>query len=581
MATINPSLLSGIRKTYAELLALEFGQCSFLHYGLASERAENKDFPSQQLKFAEKLSRLAFEDADGTHTALLDGPSLRHVANDLAAIEWDVTLLDQYPEPSNSYDEKTGVMILDEKMKSFEGGQKFDLIIIEGSYHYLQQLPILSKARELLAETGRLIIFGEYLDDDSKLERSQLPNLSSMRQLSERLSYQILDELNFTADANNSVEQIKTFASNQKSKLSNPDKLENLQIELEKVQSEIASNRRCFKIFHLQKKQELEGEYSLAEYGAIDSFEPDEISELFEKSFDTQFKADVWQWKYELGKGKCVVARASKEGNIVSHYGGAPRQIQYFGEPNTAIQVCDVMVLPEIRRQYGKSSLFFKTAATFLEREIGNNVNHLLGFGFPNQKAMNIALRLGLYEKTDDYIELIYPSSLAESANANQLIPINIANQQHQEAIDELWNEMRKEMTAGIVGDRHWRYIKYRYFDHPFAQEGLFDCVFVVDESGKHKAAIFLKEHEQRLLIMDIVCPVASMKTAITELNDLLPESELKLWITRAWADRVRTDTAIENDLGIEIPCNFWNPGPSSEVLYGAWWLTAGDMDFM
>jgi hypothetical protein len=32
--------------------------------------------------------------------------------------------------------------------------------------------------------------------------------------------------------------------------------------------------------------------------------------------------------------------------------------------------------------------------------------------------------------------------------------------------------------------------------------------------------------------------------------------------------------------LGIEIPCNSWNPGPPAELLYGKWWLTAGDMDF-
>ena len=58
-------------------------------------------------------------------------------------------------------------------------------------------------------------------------------------------------------------------------------------------------------------------------------------------------------------------------------------------------------------------------------------------------------------------------------------------------------------------------------------------------------------------------------------------EEKLKIWITKAWIDEVRISGVIENELGIEIPCNSWNPGPSSKVLYGAWWLTAGDMDFM
>jgi hypothetical protein len=72
--------------------------------------------------------------------------------------------------------------------------------------------------------------------------------------------------------------------------------------------------------------------------------------------------------------------------------GCAPRKIQYFGESSVAIQVCDVMVLPQVQLFYCRGSLFFKTAATFLEREIGNTVSHLLG----------------LYEKTEDLIELVY-----------------------------------------------------------------------------------------------------------------------------------------------------------------------------
>ena len=302
---------------------------------------------------------------------------------------------------------------------------------------------------------------------------------------------------------------------------------------------------------------------------------------LFEKSFDTTFNQDIWNWKYELGQGKCVVARGSKNGEIVSHYGGAPRQIQYFGKPNTAIQVCDVMVLPEIRRQYGKSSLFFKTAATFLEREIGNTVNHLLGFGFPNQKAMNIAFRLGLYEKTDEYLELVYPLRENLETSSFQLVPIEIYNTQHQQCIDQLWLLMKQETTAGIIGDRHWRYIKYRYFDHPWFQSNQYRCVFLNDEAGESMAAVFLKEHEERLLVLDLLCPPSAMKHVLGNLAQLLSEKELKIWITRGWVDAVKTESAIENNLGIEIPCNSWNPGPHSDDLYGAWWLTAGDMDFM
>ena len=185
------------------------------------------------------------------------------------------------------------------------------------------------------------------------------------------------------------------------------------------------------------------------------------------------------------------------------------------------------MVLPEIRRQYGKNSLFFKTAATFLEREIGNTVNHLLGFGFPNQKAMNIALRLGLYEKTDEFLELIYPLNQEAATFPFHLSPIDISCSRHQQEIDYLWQSMKQETITGIIGDRHWNYIKYRYFDHPFAHTDLYRCIFLNDETEKPVAAVFLKEHESRLLVMDLICPLSIMKQVLTSLSQLVPELSL------------------------------------------------------
>lgn len=453
---------------------------------------------------------------------------------------------------------------------------RFDLIVIESAYHYLEQLPLLSKARELLCESARLLIFGEYLDDDSCQERSSLSNLSSMRQLSERLSFSAVGEINFSDDAIYSIGELKKIADKQE-----PEQIPVLLNQLENLEAEFASRRRSFNVFLLRKISNPDDEYAGAEYGGIDSFDPSEISDLFERSFEAKFNYDVWQWKYELGGGKCVAVRESKGGAIVSHYGGAPRGIYYFGEPKLAIQVCDVMVLPEIRRQYGRSSLFFKTAATFLEREIGNTVKHLLGFGFPNKKAMNIALRLRLYEKTDDFVELILSKPEVPDSSLFRILPIEIKNPQHQKEIDSLWGSMKKDMSKGIVGERHWQYIKYRYFDHPFSQSNLYNSVFVNDNAGNPLAVVVLKEHEQRLLVMDLICPVVRMKKIISGLSNLFGQSELKLWITQGWVECVRTDEAIENKLGIEIPCNFWNPGPSSELLHGSWWLTAGDMDFM
>ena len=359
------------------------------------------------------------------------------------------------------------------------------------------------------------------------------------------------------------------------------DLFENTINSFDIVKAELANKRRCYKVVCLIKAAHSVEEYANAEYGDINSFNPSEISDLFEKSFSTKVNPNVWDWKYGLGNGKCVVARSEKGGPIVSHYGGAPRKIQYFGESSVAIQVCDVMVLPEVRLFYGRSSLFFKTAATFLEREIGNTVSHLLGFGFPNKKAMNIALRLGLYEKTDDFIELVYSTKPGHVKSSDALEPIDISNERHKSSIDELWCSMKSGLIDGIVGDRDALYVKYRYFDHPYGKSGMFERFFMVDSDGNVGAAVFMKKDGQEFLLMDIICPISDMQDCLRRLLVIIDEEKLKIWITKAWADKVQIDGAIINELGIEIPCNSWNRGPNSKELLGAWWLTAGDMDFM
>ena len=106
-----------------------------------------------------------------------------------------------------------------------------------------------------------------------------------------------------------------------------------------------------------------------------------------------------------------------------------------------------------------------------------------------------------------------------------------------------------------------------------------------------------IKRSADAWLVMDIVAPLATVSRALTVLARVLakgareepfctqvgendPPSDLLLWLTKGWLARLDMPNAAVRDLGIEIPCNSWNPGPAARLLYGKWWLTAGDMDF-
>lgn len=573
----------------SRILELEFGDARLQHYGLFED--PSAELLSAQQRFDEELANLIAQQSP-KGVVLMVGDALFPLAKSLVehgrSIYWfgSSCLLDsQSGAPAN-------LKYLGDDFVASTALGSVDTLIHAGSIRYLDQMAILSKSRDLLDESGRLIVFNEYLHDDSRIEYSALPNFTSFEQLSKRLGFELLENRDLSSSAACSLDLVVPLIEKHGATIveefsTTNNLLEELQADFKAMQDEFACDRRGFHLCVMGRESSSVSEWADAQFGDIQSFQAVEVADLFEKSFNVDFDEKLWNWKYVQGGGKCVVARLSKDSEIVAHYGGAPRKISYFGEPSTAIQPCDVMVHPSIRKQYGKGSLFFEVAATFLEREIGNTVNHLLGFGFPNQKTMNISKRLGLYDKTDDFIEIAYPLSQLKVEQENAVIsdydPSDVAS---HEALDALWAAMRDDYNEGIIGVRDAQYIQHRYINHPFYKAGQYRCV-LIREQGSLNALAFavLKEHEQGKLLMDLVCPVAAMKSAISILKQELSKDEgntvLRLWLTSSAKDKVFSSGAIVNELGIEIPCNSWNPGPSAEVLYGAWWLTAGDMDFI
>lgn len=590
--TPKPSTLSLLSR----ILELEFGEARLQHYGLFTEsclagQTDSAMLLNAQQRFAEELVELVVR-LDANDSILVVGDTLLSLAVSLAEAGHSIHWFGSQRLVSSELDALTNF--------KYEGGDfvastkpaVVDVLILAGSIRYLDQLALLSKSRDLIGTSGRLILFSEFLHDDSRIEYSALPNLSSFEQLSRRLGFSQIENRDLSQSAERTLELVEPLLDKHGSTLaaevdSGAALLEELQAEFAAMRAEYASGRRGFHLCVLQREWEAAYEWANAEFGDIFSFQPREVANLFEKSFNVGFDEDLWNWKYVRGDGKCVVARLNKQGDIVAHYGGAPRKIIYFGEPSMAIQPCDVMVHPSIRKQYGRGSLFFEVAATFLEREIGNTVKHLLGFGFPNQKTMNISKRLGLYEKTDDFIEIVYPASQeGEAPGEYVIVDYDPDDAAAREELNGLWAVMKQDYSDGILGVRDAEYIQYRYVNHPFAKAQQYRCV-IIRRGGSEQTLAFavLKQHESGKLLMDLICPVAAMKSAISILKQELSESDdgaaLRLWITSSGKDKVCTSGAIVNELGIEIPCNSWNPGPDAELLYGAWWLTAGDMDFI
>jgi hypothetical protein len=145
--------------------------------------------------------------------------------------------------------------------------------------------------------------------------------------------------------------------------------------------------------------------------------------------------------------------------------------------------------------------------------------------------------------------------------------------------IDQLWDTMRAGFSGSVIGVRDARYLRYRFCSRP----GLtYQCVSL-RHHGELLALGFLREHGEHWLLMDIVTAHTRLADVLRSLHDFCQSSgkALLFWLTAGQVARFEAANPIVDVLGIEIPCNRWSDGPATDTLTGAWWLTAGDMDFM
>ena len=462
-----PTMLSLLSR----ILELEFGESRLQHYGLF----EDSNWVSQntatelldgQHRFTHSLDELVGKN-DANAVVLLVGDSLLHLAKSMAETGKPVYWFGSKSLMNSDINALVSFQYAGEDFLASTNPTAADVLIHAGSIRYLDQMALLSKSRSLLGDSGQLILFSEFLVDDSCIEYSALPNLTSFKQLSKRLGFEELESRDLSVSASHTLKLLCPLLETHGAVLAreaaeNSNLLADMHAEFSTIRDEFSTGRRGFYLFVLRRESNTFYEWAEAEFDGIQSFNPLEVAGLFEKSFNVDFDEELWNWKYVQGDGKCVVVRLNKQSDIVAHYGGAPRKIAYFGESSMAIQPCDVMVHPSIRKQYGKGSLFFEVASTFLEREIGNTVNHLLGFGFPNQKTMNISKRLGLYEKTDDFIEIVYPVSQAsgeQERHQAMIVDYDPLDAASREELDSLWALMKDDYRGGIIGVRDAEYI--------------------------------------------------------------------------------------------------------------------------
>jgi len=307
------------------------------------------------------------------------------------------------------------------------------------------------------------------------------------------------------------------------------------------------------------------------------------LQELFRECFGYPMSSQLWQWKYANNLGRNLIFK--NDSQLVAHYGGMQRNIRFFGEKQKAIQIGDVMVAKRERAVLKKKGLYFQITAEFLERYIGYETEHLLGFGFPTPTALKLACRLGLYAMVDEMVALEYAAIKTRPSIKFHLQEVSL-NQADKYAgeINLLWSQMRQEYQQDIIVERDWAYIKYRYFQHPLNQYKIFLITSRLTQKVLGLLVLKYQQDRQCWFLLDYVVTRKYLEVLFFQAARIIARlgaESFTFWITQSHVEHLPSNWQKRQQANISIPTNIWHKGPATKELEGKWWLTAGDTDFL
>ncbi|MGZ8193235.1 MAG: FkbM family methyltransferase, partial [Methylobacter sp.] len=172
----------------------------------------------------------------------------------------------------------------------------------------------------------------------------------------------------------------------------------------------------------------------------VSEHDQDELLSLFMSAFGLPMPPSLWAWKYaELYKHGVLAHIAGK---VIAYYGGIPRSLWQYGNKLTAVQICDVMVAPEVRGILTRRGPFADTADTFLRAQTGADKPYRLAFGFPTGRAASLGEKVGLYARGDTLLEATWTThSLMRLPFWFKVEPLHQSN---HAVLDKLWQDMRQ-----------------------------------------------------------------------------------------------------------------------------------------
>lgn len=432
-------------------------------------------------------------------------------------------------------------------------------LLLHESAHGMDAIDLFDRASRLLAPHGELIVVDTFVLRRSQPEMEPLHFIEYFVRLAERFGFAVASQVDRTEPAQPARDRPDGFTDGR-------------------------WGRRLLKL-----TRQAPPRWRL---GRIAGARDEEMRALFAEVFGHAMSAAHWHWKYGDGRGQGIGAWQAPESSatdgatparLVAHYGGTTREIRYFGQAARAFQACDLMVAQSARRALTRQGPVFLVAATFLEQNLGFGARHLLGIGFPNERAYRAPAHLGLYCDVLAHIhEVRWPALHTRPSLRQTLREAHPDDPGLDARLDACWALMQASLDDFIVGVRDARYLRHRYFAHPDHHYR----VIVVQRrlSARVEGLVVLRRIDERCELLDAVGALHSMPVLVHHARRVAAQwgcTQLFAWLAKHLLAHfaLPLDAQVQ-DLGVLVPGNAWTAGPPIESLKDRWWLTGGDTDF-
>ncbi|MDP3619285.1 MAG: GNAT family N-acetyltransferase [Ramlibacter sp.] len=300
---------------------------------------------------------------------------------------------------------------------------------------------------------------------------------------------------------------------------------------------------------------------------------------LFEAAFGYRMATDLWRWKYR--RNPLPGMGAWRNGELVAFYGGMTREVRRFGgPPEPAMQIGDVMTRPDERAVITRTGPFQLAASTYMERNGGHDLPSLLGYGFPTDKALKVAQRLGLYEQIDQMMEVAWEPDPTSESWLTQSVPVT---QAHRGVVDRLWSSMKEHFKTSLVGERDWSYLTDRYGTHPVNHYELLLVRHRITHRAKGVIALRDRGEGGGVEVMDLMGDPDDWPELVRTIRRWTARKgrhRAYLWVTESHVRLLESTQPRVAPLEALVPANIWTPAATVDELKGRWWLTGGDTDF-